>query len=746
MPKAEFEVRITPLMRGVPGGMEVDGAPSGVTVIEESDTTLVQQILDLEVNHDLNDFRTGTVVLSIHDPIVADLEPFAQAVWIGYKRPLETLSEAILYGQCNVVTDYAAERVTLEIQDPSLRLQHHYIRRGDEALNVDKNRGRLELHPDSIYPIVEAARNIDLQQNRNVPALGLYVDTFYFTGAIEEASFIDFERGQECWDLIQQIVRGVSGPDIDIVPQWTFPTSGWYAILDAHDPADPPNPVSTALSRNLDPVDPDDPDPGEVVFDFGIGQDNLEALEERPTRPTTHAHVLDEPAVFRETSADADSSEQVGVFVDWIGVGFAIRLPTRGSDGLGNHTVVPADTSPLRAIADAHIKAYGRPPRFLTLTLRPDDALGFHYGHPNWIYSVPEGVEYQGGEWYIGDLVRVRGVRGERSVNELVRIVGVKFKYDLQRDLVIVSVNTIPAVGGVPGRDLEEGELGGAFPGGGTGIGSGDTGSGDGTTVGGGGSTGLVMPSGEAMPSTDLPGWRLIFADDFDTNIALGSFPAADSDNWFAYPDGWGDTSRNGRYDATRVVSVHDGMMDMYLHSATIDGVTKHLVAAPVPLLPGDDPAVYNGTSPYRGMLHGRYAVRFRADAIPGYKTAWLLWPLSDVWPRDGEIDFPEGDLGAGDTIWAFMHRQNGTAGNDQDAANTGETYADWHTAVLEWGPTECKFILDGVTVMNPVSRIPNTPMRWVLQTETQLSGGPPLSSVSGHVYVDWVAVWAYDP
>ena len=42
---------------------------------------------------------------------------------------------------------------------------------------------------------------------------------------------------------------------------------------------------------------------------------------------------------------------------------------------------------------------------------------------------------------------------------------------------------------------------------------------------------------------------------------------------------------------------------------------------------------------------------------MDGYKVAWLLWPKSGVWPRDGEIDFPEADLIG--TISAFMHRQN---------------------------------------------------------------------------------------
>jgi hypothetical protein len=34
--------------------------------------------------------------------------------------------------------------------------------------------------------------------------------------------------------------------------------------------------------------------------------------------------------------------------------------------------------------------------------------------------------------------------------------------------------------------------------------------------------------------------------------------------------------------------------------------------------------------------------VRFKTDSMHGYKGAWLLWPASEVWPRDGEIDFPE--------------------------------------------------------------------------------------------------------
>lgn len=239
-------------------------------------------------------------------------------------------------------------------------------------------------------------------------------------------------------------------------------------------------------------------------------------------------------------------------------------------------------------------------------------------------------------------------------------------------------------------------------------------------------------PSGQPCPKGDLPGWRQIFVDDFDTPVPLGSFPAAVSAKWNAYPYPWQDTSKNGLYHPEKVVSIHDGMMDLYLHTETVDGRARPLVSVPYPNI--------------GPKLYGRYAVRFKADRLPGYKTAWLLWPASDVWPRDGEIDFPEGDLDA--TICGFMHRQNGVDGGDQEWALSGKSYADWHTAVIEWSPGRCAFYLDGQLITNAsggksewTARVPSTPMQWVLQTETALEGGP-ANATQGHVLIDWVSVW----
>ena len=88
------------------------------------------------------------------------------------------------------------------------------------------------------------------------------------------------------------------------------------------------------------------------------------------------------------------------------------------------------------------------------------------------------------------------------------------------------------------------------------------------------------------------------------------------------------------------------------------------------------------------------------------------------------------------------MHRQNGTSGGDQDAYSSTLHYTTWHTMVLEWTTTACRFMLDGTTIGTSTTRIPNTPMHWVLQTETALSGAAPSDTASGNVQIDWVAVY----
>src|SRR5689334_16941878 len=129
-------------------------------------------------------------------------------------------------------------------------------------------------------------------------------------------------------------------------------------------------------------------------------------------------------------------------------------------------------------------------------------------------------------------------------------------------------------------------------------------------------------PSGKPLPLGDRPGWKQIFADDFDQPVPLGSWPTLVAARWWAYPE-WADTSRNGRYSPLRVVSVHDGVLDKNIRT---NSAGVHLVAALLPKLQAG-PNQWGA-----GLPAGRYAVCFKADPLPAYKTAWLLWPDSGRW------------------------------------------------------------------------------------------------------------------
>jgi hypothetical protein len=259
-----------------------------------------------------------------------------------------------------------------------------------------------------------------------------------------------------------------------------------------------------------------------------------------------------------------------------------------------------------------------------------------------------------------------------------------------------------------------------------------------------GGSAAASNPSGVPMPVGNLPGWKQVFKDNFRTSVPLGGFsgcvdrstimsstcsglPKSVAARLWAYPDGWSD-NHTGVYEPSQVVSIHNGMLDYYLHTSG----GKHMVAAIEPKIPGG----VNGN----GMRYGAYAVRFKSTLISGYKTAFLLWPDSEKWPADGEIDFPEGNLNS--TVGAAMHFQGGTSLQSQNAYISKATYATWHTAVIEWTPSKVRFILDGHVIGTSVASIPDTPMHWVLQSETA-RGPAPAANIAGHIYVAWITAYA---
>jgi len=129
---------------------------------------------------------------------------------------------------------------------------------------------------------------------------------------------------------------------------------------------------------------------------------------------------------------------------------------------------------------------------------------------------------------------------------------------------------------------------------------------------------------------------------------------------------------------------------------------------------------------------------------MAGYKGVPLLWPQSETWPRDGEVDGPESDFTSQPA--GFIHHQNGTSSNDKDWFTTpsGTNWQTWHTYVVEWVPgVRVDMWVDGVQWLHDTTRVPSTPMHLVMQFETSTSGVTPANTVSGKVQIAWLTAWA---
>ncbi|SOD70499.1 glycosyl hydrolase family 16 [Jatrophihabitans sp. GAS493] len=255
-----------------------------------------------------------------------------------------------------------------------------------------------------------------------------------------------------------------------------------------------------------------------------------------------------------------------------------------------------------------------------------------------------------------------------------------------------------------------------------------------------------VIRLSDGMPVGNLPGWTQEFTEDFTKPAPLGTFTHTYASSWTGY-NGANDTSKQGTYRPDKVLSVQDGMLDMYLH--TENG--EHMVAAPAPLVGGRVSGKRFGSGPGSdgGQTYGRYSLRMKVEPTYGYKIAFLLWPDSMRWPDDGEIDFPEmnldGTINAGSLFAkpSSVSNPKGVVAYDR----TGISLADWHTITIDWTPGKVVFYVDDAVVFTNTTLVPHKPMHWVLQAETNLDGAePPNDSAAGHISVDWATVYKYTP
>ena len=180
--------------------------------------------------------------------------------------------------------------------------------------------------------------------------------------------------------------------------------------------------------------------------------------------------------------------------------------------------------------------------------------------------------------------------------------------------------------------------------------------------------------------------WEQVYADDFSSG-------ALNPDGWEAVQGVSGHSKVNWVKDR---VSVADGVATLTVDTRANEAgaiMTKNRVV----------------------QSYGRYSVRARIDEGKGVGLALLLWPTSEQWPNDGEIDFAE--MPRRDAVHFTNHW--GTPDNHQYQSESMPLDAtQWHTYGVEWTSNRLAFLVDGEVRSVITENVPTGPMFLGMQTE----------------------------
>lgn len=154
----------------------------------------------------------------------------------------------------------------------------------------------------------------------------------------------------------------------------------------------------------------------------------------------------------------------------------------------------------------------------------------------------------------------------------------------------------------------------------------------------------------------------------------------------------------------------------------------------------GDSQGDSGGMAWMPGQLYGRWEICMKSPpGSPNYHSVVLLWPDSENWPADGEIDFMEILEPTRQVVTAsVLHVRPGdpaTKANPNDHRKIAIDATQWRSWGVEWTPDHIRGYVDGAQWFEVVRNIPKMPMHLAIQLDN--FGGD--VSKGGQQIVDWV-------
>jgi beta-glucanase (GH16 family) len=211
----------------------------------------------------------------------------------------------------------------------------------------------------------------------------------------------------------------------------------------------------------------------------------------------------------------------------------------------------------------------------------------------------------------------------------------------------------------------------------------------------------------------------------------------ADVTQTAAQTHGWGQPTRVEEFDGNLSAwGLYDGPGHADNGRRTPSAAT---VADGVLTISGDADGNAEGMEWDPGVKYGRWEARVRTPVgDKDYHAVLLLWPNSENWPDDGEVDFMEDSDPTRQRTEFFLHFGNGTSDGDQLTGAVNVDATQWHTWAVEWAPGHITGYLDGRQwwTTTDASVLPPGPMHMTIQLDAFRSrGGLKPSSMQ----VDWV-------
>lgn len=273
--------------------------------------------------------------------------------------------------------DFEGNDLTLHASDQGSRLEHHYFRIGDIAMDDPRNasKGHLTVNAAGIDLSLKAGEppnSPDIDAGSQYIPLGVRMGSDHHT---DYGRRIQIERGQEVWRTMLDLGDRTDGPLFEFVP---------LDISDGEDFA-----VCNVFDQVRDDISAD------VKFHYGTDLKNVRNMKlDVGGEVLSHAVVLTQDNRWRVLSISVPTGEEYGVWIQWEQVDFNL-----------NKTATEADaTDALGAVGDAVLDQYGRPLTSVEITLRRDDQIIDASDQFHWIT-----------DFRVGDIVGVKGTKGHES-------------------------------------------------------------------------------------------------------------------------------------------------------------------------------------------------------------------------------------------------------------------------------------------------------------------------------------------